>query len=176
LKFQQIQHSIELIPNAPTHSPDQTMRHAFAATLAGIATLTAASAFAADSTHSVKNAKGGTYEEAWWQTLAYCAGQTNVLAEWAKGEGKPEAAALANGSNLLWSLSIKRLVTERGISPEAAQEVAMPTVRDAAALQKQGISIYAATGQMEDEFKKKVDRCNSEVHDYVAAFPNDLAQ
>lgn len=126
--------------------------------------------------HAVKKADGTSYDEAWWKTLAYCTGQTNVLAEWAKGEGKPEAAALANGSNILWSLAIKRLVTERGISPEEAQQVALPTVRDAAGLQKQGILIYSATGKMEGEFKSKVDRCNSELHDYVAVFPDDLAQ
>ena len=145
-------------------------------TAAAIATLFSTTALAEDSTHTVKKAKGGTYEEAWWKTLAYCTGQTNILAEWAKGEGKPEAAALANGSNVLWSLTIKRLVTERGISPEEAQQIALPTVRDAAALQKQGITIYSATGQMEDEFKSKVDRCNSELHEYVTAFPGDLAQ
>ena len=133
-------------------------------------------ALAADSRHSVKKADGGTFEEAWWETLAFCTGQTNVLAEWAKGQGMPEAAALANGSNVLWSLTIKRLVTGRGISPEDAQKVALPTVRDAAGLQKQGILIYSATGKMDEEFKEKVDRCNSELHDYVTAFPDDLAQ
>ena len=126
--------------------------------------------------HTVTKADGGTFEERWWETLAYCTGQTNVLAEWAKGQGMAEAAALANGSNVLWSLTIKRLVTERGISPEQAQEVALPTVRDAAGLQKQGILIYSANGKMEEEFKSKVDRCNNELHDYVKIFSNDLAQ
>lgn len=133
-------------------------------------------AHAADSRHKVTKSDGGTFEESWWETLAYCTGQTNVLAEWAKGQGKPEAAALANGSNVLWSLTIKRLVTERGISPEQAQQVALPTVRDAAGLQKQGILIYSATGKMEEEFTSKVERCNSELHDYVKTFPDDLAQ
>ncbi len=133
-------------------------------------------AYAADSRHTVTKVDGGTFEESWWETLAYCTGQTNVLAEWAKGQGKAEAVALANGSNVLWSLTIKRLVTERGISPEEAQQVALPTVRDAAGLQKQGITIYTATGKMEEEFTSKVERCNSELHDYVTAFPDDLAK
>ena len=141
-----------------------------------VAAILSTAAVAADSMHTVTKADSGTFEESWWETLAYCTGQTNVLAEWAKGQDMAEATALANGSNVLWSLTIKRLVTERGISPEEAQQVALPTVRDAAGLQKQGIQIYTATGKMEEEFRSKVDRCNSELHGYVTAFPGDLAE
>lgn len=141
-----------------------------------LALLAAGAALAADASHAAKKADGGTYQAAWWESLASCTGKIRVLSEWATEEKRPEAAALQNGSNVLWTLAISRLVQDRGIGQDEAQKLAVETVRSAAQLQQQGIMIYKPLGQMEDEFKRQIDSCNALIGDYAAAFPGSISQ
>ena len=99
-----------------------------------------------------------------------------VLGKWASEQKRPEAAALENGANLLWSLTIARLMKDRAIAQDEAQSVAIDTVRSGAQLQQQGIMIYGATGTMDEEFSRQIRDCDQVIHDYSTAFPDALAK
>lgn len=145
-------------------------------TLAFAFLLMTTTAWAEDARHTVKPANGKPYESSWWESLAHCAGKIQVLGKWASDQNKPEAAALQNGTNVLWSLAIARLMKDRGIAQDEAQKIAIDTVRSAAQLQQQGILIYGATGKMDEEFSRQISDCDHVIHEYSTEFPDAISQ
>ena len=109
--------------------------------------------------------------ERWYFTLAYCAGRIKVVEEVARNDKRPDADALERGMNMLFMLSVDRLMEDRGIPQDKAIPEALQAVQEGVSAQKEANLIYYAAGNMNEEIDRRIAACDASLKAYAAEFP-----
>lgn len=109
--------------------------------------------------------------ERWYFTLAYCAGRLKELEKFAQTLNRSDAGGFESGMNMLFTLSVDRLMEDRGIPQDKAVAAALDVVKMGVEAQQSSDLVYTAAGKMNEEIDRRLAECDTSLKAYAKEFP-----
>lgn len=114
--------------------------------------------------------------EAWWETMAECAGRVKSLTAYGSPSRKITPKEMEERVTMFWIIAVSRIKRDRDISEEAASKIALAGAQEGNSLQNQANLTWTAASKMDWEFDRRIDFCEKQLKDYSIAFPEDFRQ